>query len=249
MVRIYICEDNQQHLTEIKRHVSYFMSFSKWHMQLAAASVFPEDILNQLVVDEEPNIYLFDVDLKDTSPMNGFQLGQKIRERDPNGYLIYLTSHLELSYLSFQYHVKAIDYIEKNGAGDWRTRLTNCLKAIEKQLTTDQNNREKQVIELFTFSGLTNFFVDELIAFEAIPDHKLILYSHNEKTTILQKTLDQLERELPEAFFRPHRSFLINCDRIDRIETNFSTVYMQNQLAIPVAHRKRKTLREKKGTA
>lgn len=244
MVRIYICEDNQRHLEEIKRHVGYFASFSEWNMQIATASVFPEDILDQLVVDHEPNIYIFDVDLKGTSNINGFQLGKKIRERDPLGFLIYLTSHVELSYLTFQFHVNAIDYIEKNGIEDWHDRMTTCLKEIERQLALDKKNQEKRVLDLITFSGPTNFYMEEIIAFEAIPDHKLILYLQNEKTTILQKSLEQLESELGEAFFRCHRSFLINQKRIQRIEVDYSSVVMENQMIVPIAYRKRKLLKE-----
>lgn len=245
MVRIYLCEDNQKHLEEIKRQVSYFISFSQWNMKIVAASVSPEEILKELVVDEEPNIYIFDVDLKSTSPLNGFQLGKKIREQDPHGYLIYLTSHVELSYLTFQFHVNAIDYIEKNGMEDWRVRLSNCLKEIEKRLATAKSNQEKKTIELMTFTGSTYFFVDEIIAFEAIPDHKLELYLKNEKTTILQKTLDQLEKELPDNFFRIHRSFLVNSRRIKRIEADYSSIKMDNQIKVPVAYRKRKQIKEK----
>lgn len=249
MVRIYICEDNQRHLEEINRHVGYFASFSEWNMRIVAASVFPEDILDQLVVDQEPNIYIFDVDLKSTSSIDGFHLGKKIREVDPHGYLIYLTSHIELSYLTFQFHVKAIDYIEKNGIGDWHDRLTNCLKEIEKQLGTIKRNREKKILKLTTFSGQMNFYCDEIIAFEAIPDHKLILYLKNEKTTILQKSLEQLENELGQTFFRCHRSFLINQNRIQQIEVDYSSVMMENQLTIPVAYRKRRLLKEQKRPA
>lgn len=245
MVRIYICEDNQRHLEEIKRHVSYFASFSEWNMQIMTASMFPEDILEKLEVDQEPNIYIFDVDLQSTSPINGIQLGKKIREVDPAGYLIYLTSHVELSYLTFQFHVNAIDYIEKNGKEGWQERLTNCLKEIERQLALDKRKQEKRIVELMTFSSMTNFYIEEIIAFEAVPDHKLVLYLQNEKSTILQKTLDQLEKELPRDFFRCHRSFLINQRRIQQIETDYSSLRMANQLVVPVAYRKRKLLKEK----
>lgn len=245
MVRIYICEDNKKHLEEITRQVSYFVSFSKWNMKVAVASTYPEDIIDELEIDGEPNIYIFDVDLKSTSSINGFHLGKKIRERDPNGYLIYLTSHIELSYLTFQFHVNAIDYIEKNGVEEWQTKLTRCLKEIERQLSLVQSNSEKKTIELMTFSGNTYFYLDEIIAFEAIPDHKLTLYLKNESVTVLQKTLDQLEKELTPEFFRVHRSYIINNKKIETIEPDYSAVTMDNQITITVAYRKKRLLKEK----
>lgn len=243
MVRVYICEDDPRQLDAVKRHVGYYASFSEWQMKVAVATQDPQVILQEVVVDEEANVYIFDIDLN-TSELNGFHLARQIRQIDPNGYLIYLTNHLELSYLTFQFHVNAIDYIEKNGAEEWEVRLTNCLKEIEKRLQISEVKQKQKAIELYTFYGSTFILLEEIIAFEAQPDHKICLYLTNQKVTILQTTMDKLEKELGPGFLRIHRSFIINRDKIREIEGDHSSVRMVNQLEVPVSFRRRKVLRD-----
>ena len=50
-------------------------------------------------------IYFLDVDLK--SDINGIKLGSKIREKDTRGFIIFTTTHLEMSYFAFKYKVEA----------------------------------------------------------------------------------------------------------------------------------------------
>lgn len=46
--------------------------------------------------------------------MNGFELAQEIRKFDPRGFIIFITTHAELSYMTFTYKVEALDYIIKD---------------------------------------------------------------------------------------------------------------------------------------
>ena len=243
MVRIYICEDNPNHLKEISRHVRYFCSFSDWSMELVAATRYPDELLSEIIVDEEINIYLLDLEYSLTSSMNGFELGKAIRRKDPIGYIIYLTSHVEMSYLTFQYRVNALDFIIKDGPDHWEKRLTDSLKAIEEQLDTMKKNGQKEVIELSTGYGLTSFFVDELLAFETAPTHKLYLYTEKKKVTVMKKTLQDIEEILGDQFIRCHRSFLVNRDKVETVGKNYSELILSNQMVIPVATRKKKELR------
>ena len=46
--------------------------------------------------------------------INGINLGEEIRQLDPTGYIIFITTHAELSHLTFKYKVEALDYIIKD---------------------------------------------------------------------------------------------------------------------------------------
>ena len=245
MVKIYICEDNPIHLKGIARHVNYYCSFSTWDMKIAAATRSPEELLNQLDVDSEVNIYLLDLEYSLVSRMNGFELGKKIRAVDPLGYIIYVTSHVEMSYLTFQYRVNAIDFIIKDGPEDLAQRITNCLKTIEERLDTLKKRELKKVLKLDTSYGLSSFFIEEIIAFEAAAAHKIYLYTEERKMTIFKKTLNDLEEMFPNDLVRCHRSFLINESKIESIEKNVSEIVMVNKMVIPVSTRKKKSIRKK----
>ncbi|MHC5250224.1 LytR/AlgR family response regulator transcription factor [Enterococcus sp. LJL90] len=239
IARIYICEDNVEQLKRIERQVTYYTSFSQWNMKLALATCYPEEVLSQLIIDEEPNIYIFDIELSATSQIDGFNLGKKIREKDPHGYLIYLTSHLELSYLTFEFHVNAIDFIIKDGPQNWEERLKNCLQSIEKQLFIMKDNRGRDSVEVDTFYGNAIYFIEDIVAFESIPDHKIILYTENEQIIILHTSLKKLENCLKENFYRCHRSFLINRNKMRGFETADFKIRMSNRMRVPVSPKNR----------
>ncbi|MBP1046531.1 response regulator transcription factor [Enterococcus sp. BWM-S5] len=244
MVRIYICEDNPNHLKEINRQVGYYCSFSDWNMKVVSATRHPEKLIQQLVVDEEINIYLLDLEYSMTNGMSGFELGKKIRKRDPLGYIIYLTSHIEMSYLTFQYKVNAIDFIIKDGPDDWKKRLTDCLKTIESQLETMKRNKQKDIIELNVGYGMMSFFLDEILFFEAAVAHKIYVYTEKKTITAMKITLNEIEMMLATKFIRCHRSFLINREKVAAIEKNYSELILTNQMKIPISTRKKKEVRQ-----
>lgn len=243
MVRIYICEDNPIHLKEISRHITYYCSFSEWNMKVVSTTRHPEKLIQELIVDEEVNIYLLDLEYSMTNGMSGFELGREIRKRDPIGYIIYLTSHIEMSYLTFQYKVNAIDFIIKDGPDNWQLRLTDCLKTIEGQLETMKRNKQKDIIELNVGYGRMSFFVDEIVTFEAAAAHKIYVYTEKRKVTVLKVTLNEIEGMLKNKFIRCHRSFLVNKEKIVTIEKNYSELILVNQLKIPVSTRKKKEVK------
>ncbi|WP_321385996.1 LytTR family DNA-binding domain-containing protein [uncultured Enterococcus sp.] len=244
MVRIYICEDDPNHLKEINRQVGYYCSFSDWNMRIAFATRYPDRLIQQLVVDEEVNIYLLDLEYSLINGMSGFELGKKIRQRDPIGYIIYLTSHIEMSYLTFQYKVNAIDFIVKGGPDNWQNRLTECLRTIEEQLEIMKKNQQKDILELNVGYGITSFFLEEILAFEAAFAHKIYMYTESKKVTVMKTTLNEIEEMQAEKLVRCHRSFLVNREKVLSVKKNYSELTLINQMVIPISTRKKKEMRQ-----
>ena len=60
--------------------------------------------------------------------MNGIKLGSEIRKHDPVGNIIFVTSHSELTYLTFVYKVAAMDFIFKDDPSELKTKLLIVLK-------------------------------------------------------------------------------------------------------------------------
>ena len=63
-------------------------------------------------------------DIQLEADINGIKLGSEIRKYDPIGNIIFVTSHSELTYLTFVYKVSAMDFIFK----DDPTISIDCLK-------------------------------------------------------------------------------------------------------------------------
>lgn len=58
-----------------------------------------------------------------------------LRDRNPDCLIAFITTHSELSYLTFQYKVEAFDFMIKDDPGQFALRLEDCLrKAYERHL-------------------------------------------------------------------------------------------------------------------
>ena len=116
------------------------------------------------------NIYLLDVELKHPE-YDGFLLGKEIRNTDPQGIIIYITSFRNLAFKTFQYHIEAFDYIVKD-ADKRKMLLSVCA-------------RRAATIQLVTHSGAAMSYIISLLMTFCILKHPadLILLSCGERSS------------------------------------------------------------------
>lgn len=79
---------------------------------------------------------------------NGIKLGSEIRKHDPVGNIIFVTSHSELTYLTFVYKVAAMDFIFKDDPAELRTRIIDCLETAHTRLQLLSKDNSVETIEL-----------------------------------------------------------------------------------------------------
>ncbi|MBA5760556.1 response regulator, partial [Escherichia coli] len=65
----------------------------------------PFELVSRMPRHQGMGLYFLDIDLGQPD-MNGFELAQEIRKFDPRGFIIFITTHAELSYMTFTYKVE-----------------------------------------------------------------------------------------------------------------------------------------------
>ena len=75
--------------------------------------------------------------------MTGLILAQELRKIQPRCFIIFITSHSEMSILTFQYKVEALDFIIKDSSENIRKRIHECLMDINKKILTVNKNNKK----------------------------------------------------------------------------------------------------------
>lgn len=183
----------------------------------------PYEILEYLNHIKTSGVYFLDVDLN--TQINGIELAAKIREYDSNGVIIFITAHLEMSYLTFLYKVEAMDYIYKGNIETLEDRVSECLLMAEKKLSQRQENNS---IKLKVYDKIININFDEILFFETSHNmHKIILHSHNRQIEFYGKLKD-IEKDLNDDFYRCHKSFIVNKKKIREIDTKEKLIHLQN---------------------
>lgn len=185
--------------------------------------------------------FFLDIDLK--SDINGLALAQRIRQIQPRCFIIFITSHSELSFLTFQYKVEALDFIIKDSGEHIKSKIHECLLNVYEKYTTLNN----AVIKSFIINHSDKCIAvnyDQILFFETSGNiHKIILHTQN-KVIEFNGQLKDVEKQLDDRFYRCHRSYIINKDNIAEVDFNNLLVYMKNGETCPVSVRLKKGLKK-----
>jgi len=201
-IKVLIADDEAPALKLVKSYVQQLPM-----LELVSECNNGEDALEAL--KKEPIDLLF-LDIQ-MPGMSGLELSKRL---SPKQKVIFTTAFSNYAIEGFK--VDAVDYLLKP------FDIEEFKKAVLK--AEDWFNRENIV-------GVSSFFVkteyhleriqfDDLLIAESDRDYvKLFLQNKSEISTLM--TLKDLEEHLPSSrFMRIHRSFIVNLNKIDRVERN-----------------------------
>ena len=141
MLDIFVCEDNAIQRQNIVKTIQNAVLIEELDMQLVLDTGDPYVLLEKLEASRNTGIYFLDIDLN--SSMNGMKLAQQIRLFDPRGFIIFITAHSELSYMTFQYRVEAMDFVLKDNPAEAELKIKECLLNAMERYTLQTNRTHK----------------------------------------------------------------------------------------------------------
>ena len=225
MLDIFVCEDNAAQRRTVVNIIQNSVLIEELDMQLALDKGDPYMLLEKVKTSQNTGIYFLDIDLN--SNMNGMKLAQQIRLYDPRGFIIFITAHSELSYMTFQYRVEAMDFVLKDNPAEAKVKLRECLlNAMERH--TLQTNKTHKVYTLEAGGRKISVDYEDILFFETSSNiHKVILHAKDRQIEF-PSTIKELTNELGCDFVRCHRSFLVNQKNIKEIDTKNRIVHFSN---------------------
>lgn len=225
MLKIYVCEDVEVQRDKIQKVIENIVLMEDLDMELGCVSEDPHRILEKVKETEEVGIYFLDIDLG--ADMTGLTLAQEIRKYDPRGFIIFVTTHSEMSYMTFIYKLEALDFILKDDSEELGKRVYECILKANQRFAS-VNNKMQANFSVKVNEKVFTVDYDEILFFETSPNvHKIILHCKNRQMEFLGKIKD-IEKELDERFYRCHRSFLVNRENIREIDFQNRVIYMVN---------------------
>jgi two-component system LytT family response regulator/two-component system response regulator LytT len=195
--------------------------------------------------------------------MNGFEVARQMLGRDSAAEIVFVTAYDQYAIEGFQ--VNAVDYLLKpldaarleQAVQRTRRRLQSDrtrpalanedLERIVKLVTERQSRRERLAVKIGERVMLVD--ADDLI-FASLADDVITVVAGNLTGTSNYRSLDELQERLdPSVFWRVHRSYLVNINKIKEIVPWFSRNYILKMndgrtTEIPVSRSQTKRLRE-----
>jgi len=235
ILSILICEDDHKQRARMNAIVNDYIALKDYDIEIALSTASPTDLLEYAKAHPKQNkLYILDVHLGQHE-IDGITLAKQIREHDPFGKLVFVTTHAELSHLTFKYHIEAMDYIIKGDINNITQQIqecieiayTHCLDALE----------ETECFQVKTSGGVLKIPIDDIISFESCPsaNKKLILYTMRDRFEF-RGTLKEVAEKSPD-FCHCHKAYVVNTKNIKgvtRLSAATGEAEMINGAMVPV---------------
>lgn len=224
MIKVAFCDDDMSVLGELKGLLNQYCAK---HGQEIAYTAFNSslELLAEIEKGVRYDILFLDIILPNE---NGISIAKEIRRYDSVVKIIFLTSSSEFAVQSYAvgaYYYQMKPIWEENFFRLMDSAISECKK------------EQQHCLILRCKSGITRIELDRLEYCEVIG--RTLLF-HMEGGKVLEGTgsMDKLCGQMSqyENFVRPHRSFLINMEYIQKI--SYKTITMENMAEIPIPHGK-----------
>lgn len=224
MLDIIICEDNEVQRSMVENYLKEIISVKDYDAQIYISTDSPEDVIKYIEKAEDRiNAYFIDVDL--SSSINGMDIAKKIREADSRSYIVFITGHYELSMMTFEYKIRALDYILKGDYDRIKDRLNDCMAVIMNENLKEDNDK------IFIAKAGTKFYkipYKDILFFETLSgNHKILLHT-TDGFIEFYGTLRDIIEQLNDDFYQCHKSYVVNIKNIKEINKEEQFLEMTN---------------------
>lgn len=239
MLKVYVCEDNREQRAQLDNYIDEILSEEDLDIERGVCSANPFEIIDLVEKENVPGIFFLDVDLG--AEINGIELASQIRKLQPRCYIIFVTTHSEMAFMTFQYKVEAMDFIIKDEMADMKSRVRQCiLQANERDFKQEADDN------LFIKNGdkVTVVPFGDIIYFEVATDIRKIIVHVKDAIMAFSGKLKDLEVKLDDRFYKCHRAFIVNREYIKDIDKTERIVYFVNGDSCPISVRLAKDIRQ-----
>lgn len=235
MIKCVIVEDEFPAREELKYFINNFDG-----VELEKEFDNPVDALKYLQGNKTDVVFL-DINM---SELDGMSLGKIISKINEDIKIVFITAYRE--YAADAFEIKAFDYILKPYSDE---RIKEVLENITKE---KENENSKDINRINKITGVLDnkIFVISLddIYYIEVSEKDSLIYTKDVVYTSKVK-ISKLEEILPkEKFYRTHRSYIVNLDKIVEVEPWFNSTYVLKiadlKFKVPVSRNKVKEFKE-----
>ncbi|WP_432662232.1 LytTR family DNA-binding domain-containing protein [Wukongibacter baidiensis] len=179
--------------------------------------------------------------------LDGMCLGKIVNKFEEKPIIVFITAYKEYAIEAFE--IEAADYILKPYSED---RIINTIKRIEKNYRENEKPRRNESslnerITLWRNDKMKVINIEDICYCE-VKERDTIVYTASEEY-IANMSISSFYNKLPEEkFFRSHRGFIINIDKVVEIIPWFNNTYNVKlrgmEVQIPVSRSKIKAFRK-----
>ncbi len=217
MIHIAVCDDDTCFVKEVSQQIAAILTGAAIPYRLSA---FSNGI--QLLEKGPFDLVFLDVEMPN---MDGMETARRLQMGASHCYLVFLTAYRQYVFAAFD--VEASHYLIKPVQQE---KLQEVLLRLARRIQT-----ETGCCVVVRQGGALRRIPLETIHFIEVLDRKVFLHTSKEVYDFYGK-LERFEQELPEVFFRCHRSYIVNFQYVRRYDK--TGIRLSNGESIPISKRK-----------
>lgn len=212
-IKVLIAEDEQPIRQLLESYLSLFPG-----VEIAGRADNGREVL-ALIDQARPLAVFLDIEMPD---LDGLTTAAKIKERHPDIFIVFVTAYARYAAEAFQ--LDAVDYLIKPFTRD---SVSKAMAKIERLLAlkTSAMAGGRPEARLVIKNGHEIFFINHQdILFIEKELRKSIIHTENMRYST-NEPLNILEKKIGTDFFRCHKSFIINLNKIQKIAPIAERIY------------------------
>ena len=245
MIQIYICEDEKIQLEFWKRTIEDYIKSAKIMAEIVSARQNPQDILNDIEhCDNSQRLFFIYIQMPEYD-MNGLELARRLRDKNNDYYLVFITAKDDLAYKVFEYQLDVLDYIVKKPKYYLENAdtapVTERLNRIFYKISQGQKETEQKKIQLGSGSRKYNIAIEDIIYVQAVKGTHLVEINIACKKIQVRQTLKEIAGQIDmEEFLFVNKSCIVQKRMILSVDKKNRRVNLTGGYQVEVAVREMK---------
>ena len=203
-IRFYVCDDQQEFIDEIKKQMR---AVTDGGINYETKDFTDGAELIEYYAQKRADAVLIDINMPN---MNGFSVAEKLYELDPDVLIVFVTSHEDMVFRSFEY--RPVGFVRKSHPDDLEfvmPRLLNKIDSVRKK----HDGR----FEFKTNSSSLRLDVNTLMYIEAV-GHNICIKSNGSDDIMTRcRISDAYDQVYPLHMIRINSGIIVNCRFISKI--------------------------------
>lgn len=217
MINFILCDDNAEILNNVKKIIGMTMMKNDYAYEIYSFSEYDNSFNKMMNARMSNKIYILDIETKHAS---GIDIARKIRVKDVNSVIIFLTSHDELGSVLLHDEIMFLTFINK--LDDYPKRLTSSINKAVKVIGKNKILRFEHHGTVFTLPEKDILYITR----DGV-ERKIIIKTDFSEFK-LSKPLVEMASLLGPNFAYSYRSCIVNKQRIISIDKRRKKITFDN---------------------
>ncbi|WP_048000330.1 LytR/AlgR family response regulator transcription factor [Lactiplantibacillus herbarum] len=227
-MKVFISDDQEQQRLWLNDIITTQLDALHFNYELETAWQ-PADVLAAVKASGGPNLYFLDIVLQ--HDITGIELASKIRDYDPDGFVIYVTVRDDMMPDTLSAMTAPTGFISKVDMFDEEVfvpKVREVLEVVKKRVAT---LRRSAGVTLTLRSGalLLTLKLKDIVYCEKMHGLRTTRIVTTDQVYVVHKNLNTIKEQLTaNYFFNEFQSYALNLERVITVDFNKGAISMDN---------------------